>query len=252
MAHARTLEEIVPSLPARSVALSLLLGAGQPRLSANELVTLGGHFGISPTAMRVALSRMVSAGELDLEDSVYVLTERHLRRQKRTEEMIDPQTRDYEGAWRTIILTGTGRSASERAETRAELQNSRFAMLREGVWLRPDNLAQAPPRPASEHVVLDSVPDNEQMLVGTLWELGRWEAEAWMVMAALRSGTDNMRRLRAAAAAVRLLIEDPVLPAKLVPQDWPAHHLREEYERFRSELSAVHIPEMVDSASLDS
>ena len=52
-------------LSARSAALSLLLGAEPPELRGADLVRLGEAFGISGPTMRVALSRLVAAGELE-------------------------------------------------------------------------------------------------------------------------------------------------------------------------------------------
>ncbi len=51
-------------MTARSVVLSVLLGAHPAWASASELVRLTADFGIKETALRVALTRMVSAGDL--------------------------------------------------------------------------------------------------------------------------------------------------------------------------------------------
>src|SRR5438105_14110135 len=60
-------------LSARSVVASVLLGTHPPRLSAAALVELCGRFGIAGGTTRVALSRMVAAGELAVEDGHYRL-----------------------------------------------------------------------------------------------------------------------------------------------------------------------------------
>ena len=53
-------------LTARSVVLSVLLGAHPAWASAAELITLTSDFGIRESTLRVALTRMVGAGDLGL------------------------------------------------------------------------------------------------------------------------------------------------------------------------------------------
>ena len=55
--------EQAPPLTARSVLASALLGMDPPELPVAQLVRLAGLFGISENRARVALSRMVAAGE---------------------------------------------------------------------------------------------------------------------------------------------------------------------------------------------
>ncbi len=54
----------MPDMTARSVVLSVLLGAHPACATAGELVGLAADFGIKETALRVALTRMVGAGDL--------------------------------------------------------------------------------------------------------------------------------------------------------------------------------------------
>ena len=63
-------------LTARSVVLSLLLGRHPPRAPVALLVRWCAMFGISTTATRVALSRMVERGELTATDATYELAGR--------------------------------------------------------------------------------------------------------------------------------------------------------------------------------
>ena len=55
-------------LSARSVALSVLLGMPEGRLPVRDLVAAGNMCDIAPATMRVALSRLVSSGELTVDD----------------------------------------------------------------------------------------------------------------------------------------------------------------------------------------
>ncbi len=56
---------VMPPLTARSVLASALLGEDPPELPVAHLVHLAGLFGINENRARVALSRMVAAGEVD-------------------------------------------------------------------------------------------------------------------------------------------------------------------------------------------
>ncbi|MFD1663665.1 PaaX family transcriptional regulator C-terminal domain-containing protein [Streptomyces caeni] len=247
--------DLMAPLSARSVALSLLLGARPPRLSARDLTCLGEMFEISAPTMRVALSRMVASGDLVPADSMYALPARHLERQAATESLIHPRRRPYDGMWRMAVVVDRGRSLARRTSLRSLMRRHRFAELREGVWMRPDNIEQLlTPSPhegagtesataLSEARTFRTVPDNDRRLSRELWDLDQWAADARVLLDALRDdGPSKARpvdRLTAAAAAVRHLCTDPALPEELAPERWPADELRWAYEDYRNELSAI-------------
>lgn len=237
----RSLDEIVPPLSARSMILSVLLGSTPPSMAAHQLVAVGAHFGVAASSVRVALSRMVAGGELDSTNSTYTLSTQHMMRQRSTEARISPRRRAYTGMWRTVVLLGTGRSAADRAQTRTMLTEARYAELREGVWMRPDNLVDEPPAITAEHTTMLAMPVDDRALAGMLWNLDVWAAEAREVLELLRSSPDHMVQLRAAAAAVRLLESDPALPDELRPERYPADELRWAYEDFRRDLTTTYI-----------
>ena len=228
-------------LSARSVALSMLLGAQAPSMSNAELTSLGELFGINPATMRVALSRMTGSGDLVLTDGEYSLNERHLARQAVTESLIHPRVRPYDGRWRMVIVVERGRSLERRTALRSRLREQRFGELREGTWLRPDNLdgATLPPAEREQARTFTTVPDDDRDLCGELWDLDGWAAFARHLLEALGSSPDPMQRLAAAAAAVRHLCTDPVLPLELAPERWPADELRDAYEVYRADLTAT-------------
>ncbi len=226
------------TLTARSVVLSLLLGAPAEGLAAREVVGLADRFGVAPATTRVALSRLAGAGEVVARDSVYRLSERHLRRQDAQEEALRPPSHPWDGSWCTVVLTGAGRGAAERAELRRTLTRRRLAELREGVWLRPDNLDRLR-LPDVEHVVLSSRPDDEESLVRRLWDLDAWATVAHALLDVARSGAPLPERFEANAAIVRQLRSDPHLPSVLLPADWPGDELRRTYEAFRAELATL-------------
>lgn len=228
----------VRPLSARSVALSLLLGAGPQGLSSRELVALGDRFGVSPPTMRVALSRLATAGDVHASSGTYRLTGRHRWRQERQDESLRPRTRPYDGSWAMVVVVSGGRSAADRGALRRELAASRFAELREGVWMRPDTIAQ-PVRPSDTGVVeLTTRPTDDRELAARLWPLHPWAARGrWLLE---RTNVDDLaERLAVHAAIVRHLRDDPWLPTSLLPADWPGDALRRADATFRSELSAL-------------
>ena len=232
-------------LSARSVVASGLLGTHPPRLSTAALVDLCSRFGISPGTTRVALSRMVAAGELAAEDGHYRLVgEVLLARQRTQDDALDPPAAPWTGAWRLAVVVSARRAAPERIELRRALADARFAEWREGVWLRPDNLSRPAELRAEEAPVrwMTVEPDDDTVaLAAELWDLSGWADRG---AALLSAGPDEPGDLvaeppewaaavfAAAAATLRHLRTDPLLPEALVPPGWPADRLRKRYARY--------------------
>jgi len=128
------------NMTARSVVLSVLLGAHPAWASASELIRLTADFGIKEATLRVALTRMVGTGDLIRSADGYRLSDRLLARQRRQDEAMRPRTRAWRGHWHVLIVTSVGTDARTRAALRTTMHHKRFGELREGVWMRPDNL----------------------------------------------------------------------------------------------------------------
>ncbi|KAB7755599.1 PaaX domain-containing protein, C- domain [Mycolicibacterium mucogenicum DSM 44124] len=226
-------------MTARSVVLSVLLGAHPAWASAAELVRLTSDFDIKEQTLRVALTRMVSAGDLVRSADGYRLADRLLARQRRQDAAIDPKTKPWRGDWTTVVITTIGADARTRADLRNDLLQNRFGELREGLWLRPANLAGELPEEITANArVLTSRDDDPAGLAAVLWDLPAWAATARQLLDEIASAADVPGRFVAAAAIVRHLLADPVLPAELLPADWPGEHLRQAYADFAAELVA--------------
>ncbi len=114
---------------------STLLGCHPPQLPARALVQIGELFGVAESTVRAALSRMLSAGEIEAVNGGYRLTGgRLLTRQARQDEGWHPKLVDWDGTWTMAVVAAEGRSAPERAELRLAMAALRLAELREGVW----------------------------------------------------------------------------------------------------------------------
>lgn len=222
-------------LTARSVVLSLLLGSPSARLPVRVILQAGEMFGIAPATLRVALSRLVQAGDILTEEAVYTLSPHHLDRQRHQEHELDPTRLPWDGSWETVVVTATGRDAASRAELRRQLDGRRLALLREGVWMRPDNLPRdATPEPDTLRLV--SRPDDPAELTRRLWDLDTWADTGRSLQHVTAHGDTFAERFTAAAALVRHLRTDPALPDGLQPDDWPAAAMRQGYEDFRTEI----------------
>lgn len=226
-------------MTARSVVLSVLLGAHPAWASAGELIRLTSDFAIKESTVRVALTRMVSAGDLVRSQDGYRLSDRLLARQRRQDDALNPQVRDWDRMWVTLVTTSVGIDARTRATLRTTLRHSRFAELREGVWLRPDNLYQPLPAETAERMrILHARDDNPGELAEQLWDLPAWARTGQRLLDEMSAATDIPGRFIAAAAMVRHLLTDPVLPDELLPENWPGAALRTAYTHFAAELDA--------------
>jgi phenylacetic acid degradation operon negative regulatory protein len=224
-------------MPARSVVLSVLLGAHPAWASAADLIRLTSDFGIKEATLRVALTRMVSAGDLVRSADGYRLSDRLLARQRRQDDAMRPRLRSWHGLWTTLIVTSVGTDARARATLRITLQHKRFGELREGVWMRPDNLGLELHDELRGRVrIVHARDDAPAELAGQLWDLPSWARTGQQLLAEMSSAADVPARFVFAAAIVRHLLTDPVLPDDLLPTDWPGTRLRAVYNDFATEL----------------
>ncbi len=246
-------------LNARSVIGSLLLGVHPPRLPGARIVEWCTRFGIADGTARVALSRMVDRGELVGDRGVYELAGRVRELQGAQDWSLEPQLLPWDGTWRFGIV-GAARNAGPRdARARAALRDVmrrlRYAGLREGVWTRPDNLP-AEAGPAESWAIADAqcqwwagAPEGEpERLATELFAPAAWATRARLLLARLDAVTRDLasttRRDDAlapgfvtGAAALQHARRDPLLPAALLPGDWPADDLRAAYVRFQKSFA---------------
>jgi phenylacetic acid degradation operon negative regulatory protein len=238
-------------LSARSVLASALLGSDQARLTVAELVGVASLFGISDGAARTCLWRMVSNGELTGDGGSYSLTGRLLERRQRVDDasrIDDAAARGWDGTWELAIVSLDRRSAADRLELRKAATALHLAELREGVWIRPDNLD--PQRLPTSRAVLDqqcthfhrAATDITADKMRSLFSLDDWADDARALIEAMDVALDTGNRddstesfrneFGLSIAVVRHLQLDPVLPVELIPDHWPGHTLRSTYRRF--------------------
>jgi phenylacetic acid degradation operon negative regulatory protein len=237
-------------LSARSVLASALLGSDHGRLTVAELVVVASLFGISAGAARTCLWRMVSNGELVADDGSYALAGRLLERRERVDEasrIDDAAPHRWDGTWELAIVALERRSAADRLELRKAAAALHLAELREGVWIRPDNLD--PQRFPTLRAVLDhqcihfhgAATDITADKVRSIFSLGEWADDARALIGAMDDALKAGRRddtgtitheFALSIAVVRHLQLDPLLPVELSGEHWPGHALRSAYRRF--------------------
>jgi phenylacetic acid degradation operon negative regulatory protein len=236
-------------LSARSVVASLLLGMHPPRLAGARLVRWCGVFGITEGTARVALSRMVDRGELEMADAQYELAGPVRARQRVQEWGLEPELGPWDGRWRMGAVRSGARAADERAALRDAMRRLRHAELREGVWVRPANLPRAS-GPADAWDVAGAQcewwtgePDADaRALAIELYAPDAWAVRARALHRSLTRATASLDDARdtelahafeAGAAVLAHVRADPLLPAPLCPAPWPGDALRAAYSEYR-------------------
>ena len=210
-----------------------------PELPVAQLVRLTGLFGISANRARVALSRMVAAGEATTDGSgTYRLAGRLRARQARQSASRAGSTAPFKGQWWVAVVVTSGSSAEIRTARRRSLAYARLAELREGVWMRPDNLeVRLPEHLRTDVELMTARPEAAQRLANTLWDLPAWAARAAQLLEEMAALTPDRAEALApgfelSAAVLRHLQADPLLPEELLPAGWPGARLRADYDRW--------------------
>ncbi|MCB0972506.1 MAG: hypothetical protein KDA97_13455 [Acidimicrobiales bacterium] len=243
-----------PRLTARSVLASILLGVRPAELPTAALVRSATLLGVAPGTARVAISRMLAAGELEATDGGYRLAGHLRQRSTRQDLSVAGVDGAWDGTWAMASVPGEARAAGERAELRRAMAALRYAELRDGTWLRPANLpggvlveAEAI---AARAVRVDGPLQGVEgpALAARLWDLGGWARTARQLIERLdplqaRLDAGDATALAdgfvAAAAVLRHLQADPLLPSALVPPRWPGEELRAAQHRFDAAFKAV-------------
>lgn len=236
------------TLTARSVLLSMLLGNQPPRAPVGQLVRTAGLFGVAEGTARTALSRMVTSGEVSTADGWYeIAADRLLARQQRQSSSRSGETAAWDGrTWvQCVVVAVRARTAADRTQLRNALVLARLAELREGVWLRPDNLGALPALPrqsVGDVATFRCDPtDDPAHLAARLWDLTAWSERTGELIGAMQRLLapieEGDHRMLAAgfltsADVLRHFQADPLLPRRLLPGNWPGQQLREVYDRY--------------------
>ena len=227
-------------LTARSAILSLLLGAHPPSATVGELGAFGRRVDINDSAVRAALTRMVASGDLQRTRGVHTLSPRLLERQQRQDEAMKVPVGPWDGSWMVAAVVSTGKDPARRLSLRRSMTAAHFGELREGLWMRPDNLSWHPgPDIAADLETMRAHPERDAAdLAHRLFQPARWASVGRALLDHAEQARTPRDLLTAFATIVRHLTHDPLLPDELLPHDWPGAALRETYDAFRAEVAA--------------
>lgn len=217
---------------------SVLLGTHPPVLAVKALVRVGDLFGIAEGTIRVALSRMATDGELVADDGHYRLGPRLAARQARQDQGRWPEVTEWSGAWE-IVVGIEGKGDRETLDDRLDALHLAWSGGR--TWLRPANLIRSPSMPWPEGCLrLEGCPvidgADDRAVAGSLWDLDGWQRLGSDLIDAYDAAAGPAERFVVAAAILRHLRTDPLLPDDLTGPVWPARSLRRTYEAFDEEI----------------
>ncbi len=227
-------------LSMRSVLLSTLLGSNPPRLRAAQLIAMASVFGFSAAQAESSLAVLAATGDVTIENHRYRLGPRLARRQRRQDQTRTDPRLPWGGRWAMVVLDRGSEDLENADELRRELLGLQFALWREGVWLRPDNLGLRHVPMLQQHATtwVTDAPNNldGRSLVARLWDLNAWAGRAELLLEALPQALDLIDGLPVAIATIGHLTRDPLLPDGLSPKGWPSQTLRKEFARCATEI----------------
>ncbi|QQV77300.1 hypothetical protein H5J25_00145 [Sphingomonas aliaeris] len=228
----------------KSLALWFLSTAAPAPLRAGTLIDRARIFDIEPSAVRVALGRLVRDGLADqTERGLYSLGPKaaalHVKARKWLS--VEDGVRQWDGAWIVVLTHHLGRINRPRLQAgERSLRLTGFAEAGAGAWVRPDNLSRETSVLAGELEGLGL--DAGATILGgciaqpfddarfrTLWSRGSLEESYrfWIdEMEASELRTVEMSVTEAARetfllgqSVIRAINSDPLLPAELVDTD---------------------------------
>jgi phenylacetic acid degradation operon negative regulatory protein len=197
--------------------------------------------GIGEGAVRTAMSRLAADGWLVRSrvgrNSFYRLADKGRDTfAAATEHIYNPPALPWSGAFDLAILpTQNG----ERETARAALQNAGFGSPSPGLWIAPHGGALPDAADGVLRLTASAEPDIAARLAAVAWPLahtaegyGRFIALFEPLGDALARGTalsetdSFVARILLIHAYRRVILRDPILPAALLPSDWPGQEAR--------------------------
>lgn len=257
----------IPALRSQDAVFTLfgdyLLGRDRP-VWVGSLIDLLGRLDLSPMAVRLVLSRMCRKGWLVAQRrgtrSWYGLSPRGRRLLAAGRERIyhPRRAQPWDGTWQLVSFSIPEPQRRLRHQLRVKLAFLGCGAMGNGIWLAPADVSAEVEEVATalrltRHVELFRAThlgfSNPQRLVAQCWDLAtvgrrytgfirRWEAERGRALPRGEAGRGEAfgRRLRLVHEYRAFLLEDPFLPAELLPADWPGHAAADLFGAMHQEL----------------
>ncbi|WP_316192181.1 MULTISPECIES: phenylacetic acid degradation operon negative regulatory protein PaaX [unclassified Bradyrhizobium] len=195
---------------------------------------------IDGNVVRTAMSRLTAEGWFERgkvgRNSFYRLVKQGQQSfAAATRHIYDPPPTEWTGSFELLLISG----ADQREAARDALKNAGFGSPLPGVFVAPAGTVV--PEEAREALRLDAsaAPDMARRLLAESWTLDR-TAEAYLKFIAtftplqiclhkqqaLSEGDAFTARILLIHHYRRIVLRDPLLPAELLPKDWPGGRAR--------------------------
>jgi phenylacetic acid degradation operon negative regulatory protein len=226
-----------------SIVVTVFGDAIMPRGGSVWLGTLLEFFktlDIDGGVVRTAMSRLAADGWLERNkvgrNSFYRLTRKGRQTfDTATRHIYDPQVSDWTGRFE-LLLIGSG---GDRDASRDALKNAGFGSPLPGVWIAPSGVPIPEEAAHAIRLEVSAEDDAGRRLLSESWPLQR-TADAYLkfmkTFEPLRGSIDRRERLSDTDAFTarillihhyrRVVLRDPLLPAALLPMDWPGRAAR--------------------------
>lgn len=225
---------------AKRLVLSLLSSPDMDMISARRCAQWGRLFGIDPTAMRVALGRLVKTGLLrSVSRGEYAIGERGrvLRQTARSWVLAEQRIGSWDGRWLLVHSAHLGRRDKRALKAREQsLALEGFAALHPGLWCRPANYVEAPDATRARLQALglesDAVLLRADCLLGSspapeqLWPQVQLETQYRKLTRDMQTSMQRVGALAVDAmaretfllgeAVIRQINSDPLLPESMI------------------------------------
>jgi phenylacetic acid degradation operon negative regulatory protein len=221
-------------------------------LSSASIVNLLGEFGVSPAGARTALSRISRRGLLQPQRSSrgvrYVISDaaRAIHRERLGKVVQFGQAPpSWDGVWCVVAFSVEERLRSLRSRLRAALEKRGFAPMTDAIWVSPHDRSSEIAAAAAEIGVGVAILRATEVEVGAssmrpidAFDLDRLRASYDQYLATFgpmleRADAGDIgpsEALLVRSAVLRewraLSLEDPDLPAEILPADWPREDAR--------------------------
>jgi phenylacetic acid degradation operon negative regulatory protein len=238
--------ELLKREPSRtgSIVITVFGDAIVPRGGSVWLGTLLEFFRtieIDSGVVRTAMSRLAADGWLERQrvgrNSFYRLVKKGRQTfDAATKHIYDPQVSDWTGRFE-LLLIGNG---EDRDASREALKNAGFGSPLPGVWIAPSGVPIPEEAAHAIRLEVSAEDDSGRRLLSESWPLDR-TADAYLkfmkIFEPLRGWIDRREPLADVDAFTarillihyyrRVVLRDPLLPAALLPRDWPGRAARQ-------------------------
>jgi phenylacetic acid degradation operon negative regulatory protein len=226
-----------------SIVITLFGDAIVPRGGSVWLGTLLAFFAtldIDSGVVRTAMSRLAADGWLERNkvgrNSFYRLAKKGRQTfDTATRHIYDPQASDWTGRFELLLIG----SSEDRDASREALKNAGFGSPLPGVWIAPSGVPVPEQAAHAIRLEVSAEDDAGRRLLRESWPLDR-TADAYLkfmkTFEPLRGWIGRRERLSDADAFTarillihhyrRVVLRDPLLPAALLPTDWPGRAAR--------------------------